>query len=92
MKWKKKKGPSLGFIKFLLLLIVIGFAYLCFVQYQEKQSVDPRQRILIVDVIDREDSLSDRTQVQNALECGGMIKIKIDSDCLDLTFDPERAN
>ena len=81
--------PELGFIKFLLVVIAVGIGYLCFAQFQGTQSFDSTPKILIIDVLRdtvNEDSLSDSTQVRNALEDGGMIRIKIDNDWLDDVF------
>ena len=86
---EENNHPGLGLIKFLLVVIAIGIGYLCFAQFQGTQSFDSTPKILIIDVlrdIVSEDSLSDSTQVSNALEDGGMIQIKIDNDWLEDTF------
>lgn len=86
---EENNQPGLGFIKFLLIVIAIGIGYLCFAQFQGTQSFDSTPKILIIDVLRdtvSEDSLSDSTQVSNALENGGMIQIKIDNDWLEDTF------
>ena len=85
---ENNREPS-SFIKFLLLVIAIGICYLCFVQFQETKSFDSTPKILIVNVLSNmasEESLSDSTQVDNALENGGMIQIKIDNDWLENTL------
>ena len=86
---EENNQPGLGFIKFLLVVIAVGIGYLCFAQFQGTQSFDSTPKILIIDVLRdtvNEDSLSDSTQVRNALEDGGMIRIKIDNDWLDDAF------
>lgn len=86
---EENNQPGLGLIKFLLVVIAIGIGYLCFAQFQGTQSFDSTPKILIIDVLRdtvSEDSLSDSTQVNNALEDGGMIQIKIDNDWLEDTF------
>ncbi len=86
---EENSKPSLGFIKFVLIVIAVGVVYLCFTQFQGTQSFDSTPKILIIDVLRdtvSEDSLSDSTQVSNALEDGGMIQIKIDNDWLGNVF------
>ena len=78
------KGAIL-FIVFLLLLLTAGIGYLCFNTYRETHStetMDSIKRVLVVSIeSDIADSdRSDKTQVTNALENGGMVRLKNTSE------------
>ena len=76
---------AIGFIVFLLLLLTAGIGYLCFNTYREThatESMDSTKRVLTVciesDILDS--NRSDKTQVSNALNDGGMIRLKATND------------
>lgn len=76
---------AVGFIVFLLLLLTAGIGYLCYNTYREThatETMDSSKRILVVSIeSDLADSdRSDKTQVNNALENGGMIRLKNSSE------------
>lgn len=92
MDEERNNPPSLGLIKFLLIVIAIGICYLCYVEFQGSQSIDATPAVLILyceSDYASDDDLSDTTQIRNALADGGMISVKIDNDWLRTNFGAE---
>ena len=82
---------AIGFIIFLLLLLTAGIGYLCFSTYRETNSTetfDSIKRVLVVTIESElsDSNRSDKTQVKNALDNGGMIRIKASNDGYEYSF------
>ncbi len=90
-----KKRKPITIIFCFLLLLVIESAVICILLFIEKPNNDvtlDRQKsmILIVDATnDDESELSDSTQIANAVQSGGMIKISPESEWISSHFPPE---
>lgn len=82
---------AIGFIVFLMLLMTLGIGYLCFNTYREthaSKTIDSTQRVLIISIeSDLTDSnRSDKTQVKNALENGGAIRLQSSNEGYDYSL------
>jgi hypothetical protein len=85
LKEIRKTKVNLGGIKVLLILIVIGLAYISasiFLGNNSTEVLDSTNRALVIRIDEEASEYSDVTQVKNALGKGGMIQVKISGDSL----------
>ena len=73
----------------LVVLLIVLCGYLCYVVFRSTNStgvIDSTHRVLIVSLEDDlpDSKRSDKTQVKNALEDGGMVRIRPNND--DITY------
>lgn len=78
-----------GAVISLLILLVLGLAYISFVTYRQTNSsdvIDSHNRVLLVQIGSDYSKLSDAIQVKNALKDGGMIRLELDKEFLEESF------
>lgn len=81
-----------GFVKFMLVLIAALLCALVVFEVNDRygmvEEADPVHGALVVSISDDVDDedLSDRTQIRNAIEDGGMMIITLDGEWLDDNF------
>lgn len=87
----RKTNRKLSWLMFIVLLMTILCGYLCFEVYRSTNStgvMDSSHRILIVSIESNlsDSDRSDRTQVRNALDAGGMIRIRLGNDDIEYSM------
>ncbi|MDD7452049.1 MAG: hypothetical protein PUK76_13495 [Treponema sp.] len=87
----RKTNRKLSWLMFIVLLMTILCGYLCFEVYRSTNStgvMDSSHRILIVSMESNlsDSERSDRTQVRNALDSGGMIRIRLGNDDIEYSM------
>lgn len=88
----KQTKAKVGWISLLLVLIVIGMAYLSFDVYRENnasESMDSSNRVLLVHIVSEDSEYSDATQVKNGLSNGGMIQLELSAEALEKALGSE---
>ncbi len=88
----KQTKAKVGWISLLLVLIVIGMAYLSFDVYRKNnasKSLDSSNRVLLIHIVSEDSEFSDAVQVKNALSNGGMIQLELSSESLEKALGSE---
>ncbi len=82
----KQTKARIGWISMLLVLILIGLAYLSIDVYRKNNAseiLDSSNRVLLVHIVSEDSEVSDAKQVENALANGGMVQLELSAVSLE---------